>query len=167
MTAREIRVFGDPVLRSQGDPVRIGAPGNPGIVVDLLDTVRVPGRAGVAANQIGVTLRAFSWNVDGEVGYVLNPVLVEVRGEPEPVEEGCLSVPGVGYPRLRHPWARVEGVDLAGEPVVLEGSGLMAQMLQHECDHLDGHLYIEALEPEIKRAAMREIRSQPWFRAQS
>ncbi|OJX62074.1 MAG: peptide deformylase [Micrococcales bacterium 73-13] len=164
MTARDIRLFGDPVLRSACDPVRIGAAGNAGLVEDLLDSVRLPGRAGVAANQIGVGLRAFSWNVDGEVGYVLNPVLVETRGEPEPVDEGCLSVPGVGFPRLRRPWARVEGVDLTGEPVVLEGDGLMAQMLQHECDHLDGHLYIEGLAPEVKRAAMREIRAQDWYR---
>lgn len=164
MTVRDIRLFGDPVLRSACDPVRIGAQGNAGLVEDLLDTVREPGRAGVAANQIGVLLRAFAWNVDDEVGYILNPVLVEVRGDPEPVDEGCLSVPGVGYPRARHPWARVEGVDLEGEPVVLEGEGLMAQMLQHECDHLDGHLYIEGLAPEVKREAMREIRMQTWYR---
>jgi len=164
MTTREIRRFGDPVLRSACDPVRIGAPGNAQLVEDLLDTVRLPGRAGVAANQIGVGLRAFSWNIDGEVGYVLNPVLVRVSGAQEPVDEGCLSVPGVGYPRSRHPWARVEGVDLAGDPVVVEGDGIMAQMLQHECDHLDGHLYIEGLSPEVKRDAMREIRSQPWYR---
>ncbi|HWL01109.1 MAG TPA: peptide deformylase [Microbacteriaceae bacterium] len=166
MTVREIRLFGDPVLRSACDPVRIGARGNESLVEDLLDSVRLPGRAGVAANQIGVGVRAFSWNIDGDVGYVLNPVLVEVRGEPEPVDEGCLSVPSVGYPRLRHPWARVEGVDLAGEPVVVEGEGLMAQMLQHECDHLEGHLYIEGLAPEVKREAMREIRAQDWYRAQ-
>jgi len=166
MTVREIRLFGDPVLRSACDPVRIGARGNDSLVEDLLDSVRLPGRAGVAANQIGVGVRAFSWNIDGDVGYVLNPVLVEVRGEPVPVDEGCLSVPGLGYPRLRHPWARVEGVDLAGDPVAVEGEGIMAQMLQHECDHLDGHLYIEGLAPEVKREAMREIRAQTWYRVQ-
>ena len=165
MTVRDIRLFGDPVLRSPCDPVRIGARGNAGLVEDLLDTVRLPGRAGVAANQIGAGLRAFSWNVGGEVGYVLNPVLVETRGEPEPVEEGCLSVPGLGFPRARHPWARVEGVDLDGRPVVLEGEGLMAQMLQHECEHLDGHLYIEGLAGEVKREAMRSIRETDWYRA--
>ncbi len=164
MTAREIRLFGDPVLRSPCDPVRIGAPGNAGLVDDLLDSVLPPGRAGIAANQIGVGLRAFSWNIDGVVGYVLNPVLVEVRGEPEPVDEGCLSVPGVGFPRLRHPWARVEGVDLEGNAVVIEGDGITAQLLQHETDHLDGHLYFEALEPDVKREAMREIRAQTWYR---
>ena len=159
MPVRPIRLFGDPVLRSACDPVRIGAPGNAGLVQDLLDTVEVPGRAGVAANQIGVGLRAFSLNIDGDISYVLNPVLVEVRGEPEPVEEGCLSVPGLGFPRRRHPWARVTGVDLDGAPIELAGDGLLAQALQHECDHLDGHLYIEGLDPEHKKEALRQWRN--------
>ncbi len=163
MTVRPIRLFGDPVLRSRTDEIVSIDDGTRRLVADLLDTVREPGRAGVAANQIGVGLRAFSYNVDGEVGYVLNPVLVEVRGEPEPVDEGCLSVPGVGFPRLRHPWARVTGIDLDGEPVELAGEGLLAQALQHETDHLDGRLYIEGLEPEVKREAMRAIRRQEWF----
>lgn len=164
MTERQIRLFGDPVLRSRTDPVT-APPGDPRIVAlaeDLVDSVTPAGRAGVAANQIGVSLRAFSYNVDGEIGYVINPVL-EVAGDPEPVDEGCLSVPGFFFPRLRHPWARVTGVDAYGEPVVLEGEGLMAQALQHETDHLDGKLYIEGLEPEVKREAMRAIRQAPWF----
>ena len=163
MTARAIRLFGDPVLRSQCDPVRRDAPGSAGLVEDLLDTVALPGRAGVAANQIGVPLRAFSWNVDGEVGVILNPRLVAVSGEPELVDEGCLSVPGLGFPRRRYPHARVEGEDLDGNPVVLEGDGVMAQMLQHETDHLDGHLFIEGLEGDVKREAMRRIRESDWY----
>ena len=163
MAERHIRVFGDPVLRTVSDAIRPGDREARALIDDLLDSVRVPGRAGVAACQIGVTLRAFSYNVDGEVGYVINPVLVEVRGEPELVEEGCLSVPGFFFPRLRHPWARVEGVDLDGTPVELSGEGLMAQALQHEIDHLDGHLYIEGLDKETKREAMRLIRESPWF----
>ncbi len=163
MTVRPIRLFGDPVLRSRTDEIGRIDDSTRRLVADLLDTVREPGRAGVAANQIGVGLRAFSYNVDGAVGYVLNPVLVEVRGEPEPVDEGCLSVPGVGFPRLRHPWARVTGIDLDGAPVELAGEGLLAQALQHETDHLDGRLYIEGLEPEVKRAAMQAIRRQEWF----
>lgn len=163
MAERAIRVFGDPVLRSVCDPVRLGDPGATALVTDLLDTVRVPGRAGLAANQIGVPLRAFSYNVDGEVGYVINPELVEVSGDPELVDEGCLSVPGFFFPRRRYPFARVRGVDLDGAPVELSGSGLMAQALQHEVDHLDGHLYIEGLEPEVKRDAMRAIRQAPWY----
>jgi peptide deformylase len=163
MTERQIRLFGDPVLRSACDPVVPGDRRVAGLVQDLLDTVEVPGRAGVAANQIGVGLRGFSYNVDGDVGYILNPVLVETSGEAELVDEGCLSVPGFYFPRLRYPFARVEGIDLDGKPVTLEGHGLMAQALQHETDHLDGHLYIEGLEPEVKREAMRLIRQADWY----
>ncbi|MET0304271.1 MAG: peptide deformylase [Microbacteriaceae bacterium] len=167
MTERQIRFFGDPVLRSRTDAVTIGAPGNAGLVDDLLDTVKPDGRAGVAANQIGVGLRAFSYNVDGEIGYILNPEIVEVSGEPELVDEGCLSVPGFYFPRMRYPFARVRGVDLEGNEIELSGEGLMAQALQHETDHLDGKLYIEGLEPETKREAMREIRQAPWFGSNS
>ncbi len=164
MTERAIRLFGDPVLRSPSDPVRLGAPGLDALVQDLLDTVALPGRAGVAAPQIGVGIRAFSWNVDGEIGYVLDPKIVALEGEPELVEEGCLSVPGFAYPRRRHPFARVRGVLLDGSGIEVEGTGLMAQALQHECDHLDGRLYLEGLDPEVKRAAMREVREADWFR---
>ncbi|MDH6180801.1 peptide deformylase [Microbacteriaceae bacterium SG_E_30_P1] len=163
MAEREIRLFGDPVLRSVCDAIVPGDKRADALVTDLLDTVRIPGRAGVAANQIGVGLRAFSYNVDGEVGYIINPEIVEVSGDPELVDEGCLSVPGFYFPRLRYPFARVRGIDLDGNPVELSGEGLMAQALQHEVDHLNGHLYIEGLEPETKREAMRAIRQAPWY----
>ena len=163
MAERPIRLFGDPVLRSACDPIRVGDPRAAQLVEDLLETVQLPGRAGLAANQIGVSMRAFSYNVDDVVGYIINPVLAEVRGEVELVDEGCLSVPGFYFPRLRHPWARVTGVDLDGNPVELVGEGLMAQVLQHETDHLDGHLYIEELEPATKKEAMRLIRMAPWY----
>lgn len=163
MTERQIRVFGDPVLRSACDPIRIGDPRATALIEDLLETVKLPGRAGVAANQIGVGLRAFSYNIDGVVGYIINPILVEVSGEPDLVDEGCLSVPGFYFPRMRHPFARVTGVDLEGHPIELSGEGLMAQALQHETDHLDGHLFIEGLEPATKKEAMRLIRTAPWY----
>lgn len=163
MTVRPIRLFGDPVLRSRADEVVRFDASLRMLVDDLLDTVQVPGRAGVAAPQIGVGLRVFSLNIDGALSYVVNPVLAEVRGDAEPVEEGCLSVPGVGFPRLRHPWARVTGLDAEGAPIEIAGEGLLAQALQHETDHLDGRLYIEGLEPEIKREAMRAIRQTEWF----
>lgn len=162
MTERQIRVFGDPVLKTVSDTIPSGT-NVAGLVEDLLDTVKIPGRAGVAAPQIGVNQRAFSYNVDGDVGYILNPVLVEVSGEPELVDEGCLSVPGFYFERLRYPFAKVTGEDLDGNPVELSGTGLMAQALQHETDHLDGKLYIEGLEKEVKREAMRQIRNAPWF----
>ena len=163
MAIREIRLFGDPVLRSVCDPIAPGDKRAAALVQDLIETVTVPGRAGVAANQIGVGQRAFSYNIDGDIGYIINPVLAEVSGEPEVVDEGCLSVPGFYFPRLRYPYARVTGIDLDGEPVELAGDGLMAQALQHETDHLDGHLFIEGLEPEAKRDAMRLIRQAPWW----
>ncbi len=163
MTARQIRVFGDPVLRTVSEPLQPGDPATEALVEDLLDTVRLPGRAGVAAPQIGVGQRAFSYNIDGEIGYILNPELVEVSGEPTLIDEGCLSVPGFYFQRLRYPWARVTGVDLAGEPIELAGDGLLAQALQHETDHLEGKLFIEGLDKERRREAMRLIRESDWF----
>ena len=163
MTVRPIRLFGDPVLRAPSAPIETIDDGIRALVRDLIDTVAPPGRAGVAAPQIGVGLRAFSYNIDGDIGYVLNPVLVETRGEPEPVGEGCLSVPGLWHEALRYPWAKVVGIDLDGEEVVLEGDGLLAQALQHETDHLDGKLYLSRLPAESRREAMRQIRESDWF----
>ncbi|MBD8023898.1 peptide deformylase [Microbacterium gallinarum] len=163
MSVRPIRVFGDPVLTSVCAPIDEVDDGVRALVRDLLDTVELPGRAGVAAPQIGVGLRAFSYNVDGVIGYVLNPVLVEVSGEPEAIGEGCLSVPGLWHDAVRYPHAKVVGTDLDGNEVVLEGDGLMAQALQHETDHLDGMLYLRRLTPEERKIAMREIRESDWF----
>ncbi len=163
MTVRPIRLFGDPVLRAPSASITHIDDGIRALVQDLLDTVALPGRAGVAAPQIGVGLRAFSYNIDGDIGYVLNPVLVAVSGEPELVGEGCLSVPGLWHEALRHPHATVTGIDLDGNEVVLEGDGLLAQALQHETDHLDGKLFLERLPAETRRIAMREIRESSWF----
>ncbi|MDE0546734.1 peptide deformylase [Microbacterium sp. C7(2022)] len=163
MAVRSIRVFGDPVLTSVSAPIEEIDDGVRALVADLIDTVKLPGRAGVAAPQIGVGLRAFSYNVDGEIGYILNPVLVEVSGEPEAIGEGCLSVPGLWHDTVRYPYARVVGIDLDGNELVLEGEGLMAQALQHETDHLDGKLYLSRLEPAERRVAMREVRESDWF----
>jgi peptide deformylase len=163
MAVRPIRVFGDPVLKSVSAPIDEIDDGVRALVRDLVETVELPGRAGLAACQIGVGLRAFSYNIDGDIGYVLNPVLVEVAGDPEPIGEGCLSVPGLWHDAIRHPWAKVVGIDLHGDEVVLEGEGLLAQALQHETDHLDGMLFLERLTPEERRVAMREIRESDWF----
>lgn len=113
--------------------------------------------AGLSANQIGVSFRAFSYNIGGKIGYVLNPVLVETDGE-QYGEEGCLSVPGLWYKTRRANYAKVTGIDLKGNPITLEGDGLMGRMLQHECDHLDGHVYLDRLEKEERRAALRKMR---------
>jgi len=160
---RQIRLLGDPVLKTRSEPIVTIDDRVRGLVEDLIDSVKLPGRAGVAASQIGVNLRAFSYNIDGDIGYVLNPVIVELSGEPELVDEGCLSVPGLWYPTKRYPFARVTGIDLDGNPVSIAGEGLMAQALQHETDHLDGLLYLDRLDKENRRAAMKEVRESTWF----
>ena len=159
MAIREIRVVPDPVLRTPCDEIKEITPAVRRLVDDLLETVDDPGRAGLSANQIGVSLRAFSYNIDGKVGYVLNPVLEEKSGE-QYGDEGCLSVPGLWYKTRRADYARVRGIDLDGNEVVLEGSGLMGRMLQHECDHLDGHVYLDRLEKEERREALRYMRNR-------
>jgi peptide deformylase len=163
VAVREIRLFGDPVLRTVAAPVGPTDARLESLVTDLLDTVQVPGRAGVAANQIGVAVRAFAYNVDGRIGYLLDPELVEVRGEPEDFDEGCLSVPGLTFPTRRHPWARSVGRQLDGSEVEVVGEGVLAEALQHEQDHLDGRVYLSRLEPAVRREAMAEVRRAPWF----
>jgi peptide deformylase len=157
VTVREIRVVPDPVLRTPCDPITKITPGVERLVRDLLDTVDDPGRAGVSANQIGVGLRAFSYNVEGKIGYLLNPKVLELKGE-QYGDEGCLSLPGLWFKTRRANYAKVEGINLKGERVVLEGEGIMARMLQHETDHLDGHVYIDRLEKDQRKAAMHYMR---------
>ena len=155
---RDIRLWGDPVLRTPCDPVTVFDDALAALCDDLLDTVTgAEGRAGLAANQIGVSLRAFSWYVDGRSGVVVNPRLVETRGTQDD-DEGCLSLPGLYFPRERAAYAAVEGVDVNGGPVRVAGDGLMGRCLQHECDHLDGTLYIDALTGDLRKQALRAAR---------
>jgi peptide deformylase len=160
MTVRPLRLLGDPVLRTPCDPVeRFDAP-LAQLVTDLIDTVQAPGRAGLAANQIGSGLAVFAYNVDGRLGYVINPVLAGTSGE-QSGEEGCLSIPGVTANRLRAAHAVVTGVDLEQRPVTVAGDGELARCLQHETDHLRGELYIDALTGPERRVVMRAIRERP------
>lgn len=161
MAMREIRVVGDPVLRTPCEEITEIDDRVRSLVADLLETVDAEGRAGLAANQIGVSLRAFSWNIEDAIGYVLNPRLVEVsEDEYQDGDEGCLSVPGLWFPTERAWYARVAGIDLDGNEVVVEGEELMARALQHEVDHLDGILYIDRLTKTERKKAMRAIREQ-------
>ena len=163
MSVREIRLFGDPILKSECDPVadptKISA-----LVQDLIDTTSLPGRAGVAANQIGVGLRVFAYNVDGEVGYLINPELTALEGEKLEIDEGCLSVPGLWHKTPRFERATARGYQLDGTQIEVSGEGLLAQALQHECDHLEGLLYLDRLNPEERKLALRSLREQEWFR---
>jgi peptide deformylase len=151
-------VIPDPILRSVCDPVTDITPAIKQLVEDLCETVDDPGRAGLSANQIGVGLRIFSYNIDGTIGYLINPKIDLLEGEQEG-DEGCLSVPGLWFSTKRAEHARARGIDLDGKPVTLEGTGIMARMIQHECDHLDGHIFIDRLEREERRRAMRMMRA--------
>jgi peptide deformylase len=157
MTVRPIRRYGDPVLRTPCEPVVSFDAELRRLVADLEDTVREPGRAGVAAPQIGVGLRVFSYNVDGVVGHLVNPVLSGFTGTQDD-EEGCLSVPGLGFATPRAYAVTARGQDQHGEPVVIEGTGFLARALQHETDHLDGRLYLDVLTGDVRRQALRELR---------
>jgi peptide deformylase len=160
---RDIRLFGDPVLKTVSAAVTDFDSGVHALVADLLETTALPGRAGVAAPQIGVNLRVFSYNVNGDIGYLINPKITSLSGNRRLVDEGCLSVPGLWHPTPRYEHATAVGVNLEGEVVEIRGSGLLAQALQHECDHLDGLLYLDRLEPEERKLAMRALRETDWF----
>lgn len=159
MAKRDIRVVGDPVLRTPCAEITEIDARVKSLVEDLLETVDEDGRAGLAAPQIGVSLRAFSWNIDGDIGYVLNPrIVAKSVDEYQDGEEGCLSVPGLWYPTERAWYARAEGIDLDGRPVVVEGEEIWARLVQHECDHLDGMLYLDRLDRDTRKKAMRAVR---------
>ncbi len=169
MTVRPLRLIGDPVLRTPCDRVVRFDDALAKLVADLLDTVRLPGRAGLAANQVGSSLAVFAYNVDGRLGYVINPVLAETSGEQDGGEqdggeqdggEACLSIPGVSASRCRAAHAVVTGVDLEQRPVTVAGDGELARCLQHETDHLHGELYIDALTGPERQQVMRAIRER-------
>jgi peptide deformylase len=163
MTVRTIRLYGDPVLKTVCDPVKDFGDKIQALVEDLIDTTKVPGRAGVAANQIGVSLRVFSYHVNNEVGYLINPENLKVSGDPELLEEGCLSVPGLWHQTERYTHAELSGYQLDGTYITLKGDGLMAQALQHELDHLDGLVYLDRLSVDERRKAMAILRETDWF----
>src|SRR5258706_7852575 len=154
MTVRSLRLLGDPVLRTPSDPVVRFDDALAQVVTDLLDTVQVPGRAGLAANQIGSSLAAFAYNVDGQPGYVINPVLAEMTGE-QSGEEGCLSIPGVSADRRRAAYAVVTGVDLEQRPVTVAGAGELSGCRQHGPERLRGEPYMEPRTGPTRLAALR------------
>jgi peptide deformylase len=156
LTERPLRLLGDPVLRTPCDPVVRFDDALARLVTDLLDTVQVPGRAGLAGNQIGTSLAVFPYNVDDHLGYVINPRITELSGSQEG-PEACLSVPGVTATRQRAALATVEGVDAGQRPVRITGTGELARCLQHETDHLRGELFIDRLDPSDRGAVMRKI----------
>jgi peptide deformylase len=160
VTIRPIRELGDPVLRTPSDEVTAFDGWLAALVRDLEETVDNPGRAGVAAPQIGVSARVFSYNIDGVIGHMVNPVIVERSEEIQDGDEGCLSVPGIWAPTVRAMHCVAEGFDVDGKPLRLEGEGLMARCLQHEVDHLDGKVFLDRLTGEARKSALRALRDR-------
>lgn len=162
MPVQPIRLFGDPVLRRPATEVVDFDKELRRLVADLTDTMLDAPGAGLAAPQIGVGLRVFTWYVDGEVGHLVNPDL-SLSEETQDGPEGCLSLPDVTFDCVRSRLVVARGFNMHGEPVVVEGSDLLARAIQHETDHLDGILFIDRLDPAARKAAMREIRESDWF----
>ncbi|CAI9406304.1 peptide deformylase [Nocardioides sp. T2.26MG-1] len=162
MPVQPIRLLGDPVLRKPAIEVVDFDKELRRLVEDLTDTMLDAPGAGLAAPQIGVGLRAFTWYVDGEVGHLVNPRL-ELSAEIQDGPEGCLSIPGLSIDCRRALSVVAHGFNMYGDPVVIEGSELLARAIQHETDHLDGVLFIDRLDPEARKAAMKEIRESDWF----
>ena len=156
MTVRPLRFLGDPILRTSCDPVVRFDDALARLIADLLDGVQEPGRAGLAANQIGSSLAAFSYNVDGQIGYLINPRIVELSGT-QSGPEACLSIPGVSAERARAAHAVATGVNLRQEPVSVSGTGELARCLQHETDHLNGELYIDKLAGAERRRIVQQV----------
>ena len=162
MAVQPIRLFGDPVLRKPAIEVVDFDKELHKLVADLTDTMLEAPGAGLAAPQIGVGLRVFTWNVEGEVGHLVNPSL-DLSEEIQDGEEGCLSIPGLTFDCRRALSVVAKGFDMYGEPVVIEGSELLARAIQHETDHLDGILFVDRLDRETRKAAMKAIREAEWF----
>jgi peptide deformylase len=162
MTMRPIRLLGDAVLRTSCEPITAFDADLAALVADLMDTLLgAPGRAGVAAPQIGVPARVFVYAAGGQVGHLVNPTIV-VGEDRQGGDEGCLSLPGLYFPTPRAQTCSAHGFDQHGEPIVVEGTGFLARALQHEADHLEGRLYVDTLTGDVRRQALRAIRSAAW-----
>ena len=167
MSVTPIRLLGDPVLRTPAAPVADFDAELRGLVADLTDTMLAAGGAGLAAPQIGVGLRVFTWYVDGEVGHLVNPDVVPVGDEEEEAPEGCLSIPGFRFDCRRHLHVAATGWNLHGDPVRVEGSHLLARAVQHETDHLDGVVFLDRLDPEVRAGALSALREAEWMGEQA
>jgi peptide deformylase len=162
LSVKPIRLFGDPVLRTPAEPVRDFDAELRKLVKDLTDTMMEAPGLGLAAPQIGVGLRVFTYNIDDVVGHLINPML-QLSDDEETDDEGCLSFPGLQYPTPRAHGLVATGFDMHGEPVTVQGTGQLARCVQHETDHLDGILFIDRLDPAQRKLAMKEIRAAEWW----
>ena len=161
MAIQPIRLFGDPVLRTKAEPVVDFDKELRQLVKDLEETMMDAPGTGLAAPQIGVGVRVFTYHVDGVLGHLVNPRL-DLSDEEQFGEEGCLSIPGLAYDCRRAMRVVAKGFDQHGEPITVEGSELLARAVQHETDHLDGILFIDRLDRDQRKLALKAIREAEW-----
>jgi len=162
MAIQPIRLFGDPVLVTPATPVVDFDKELRQLVEDLTQTMQSAPGAGLAAPQIGVPLRVFVWDIDDAIGHLINPTL-DLSDEMQEGEEGCLSFPDLVFETPRAFRAVAKGFNMHGEPVIVEGTELLARCLQHETDHLNGVLFIDRMKSDQRKIAMKEIRESEWF----
>ena len=163
MTVQPIRLFGDPVLRTPAEAVVDFDAELRGLVADLTDSMTDQNGAGLAAPQLGVGLRVFTFHVDDVLGHLVNPVLEFPDEEEQDGPEGCLSIPGLYFDTKRRRNVVAKGFNEYGDPMQIVGSGLMARCVQHETDHLDGVLFLDRLDPATRKEAMKAIRAADWY----
>jgi peptide deformylase len=162
VSVRPIRLIGDPVLRTKADPVTTFDKELRRLVKDLTDTMRDAPGSGLAAPQIGVSLRVFTYDVEDQLGHLINPILGPFSEEMMEGEEGCLSLPDLAFELARPERVVAVGQNMYGDPVTIEGEGFLSRALQHETDHLDGVLFIDRLDPKTRKAALKAIREAEW-----
>lgn len=160
-----ITLWGNPVLRKQTTRVTVFDASVRKLVDQLFETMyAIDVGVGLAANQIGRTDAVFVFDCrDGLIGHVVNPVVERVGLEIQDGEEGCLSLPGFGAPTVRFDACRVKGQNARGEDIVYDGTGLRARCFQHETDHLNGKLYIDHLNAELRAELEEEMRAADWY----
>jgi len=157
MAPHDIRIIGDPVLKTRVPDVEDIDESLARLVDEMLQTMYDAPGLGLAANQIGVRKRLFVWDVGEGPRAIVNPEIVESDGEWE-FEEGCLSVPGLSWDIVRPKQVHVVGRDLDGNDLAIEADELEARLFQHELDHLDGVLLIERLDAETRKQALKTLR---------
>ena len=158
--ALDIRTFGDPVLKTRAAPVDSFDEPLQRLTEDMLTTMREHDGVGLAANQVGRLKRVLVASVEDEDYVIVNPVVSEKSEATERGPEGCLSIPGINVEVDRATGVTVTGQDVSGEPVRVEAQDMLARVLQHEVDHLDGVLILDRTDRQSRRAAMREWRER-------
>jgi peptide deformylase len=156
--ALDIRTFGDPVLKTRAAPVETFDASLAHLTEEMLETMRENDGVGLAANQVGRLKRVLVASVEDEDYVIVNPVLSDRSETTERGQEGCLSIPGINVEVDRPTAVTVTGQDASGEPLRIEAQDVLARVLQHEVDHLDGVLILDRTDRQSRKAAMREWR---------